>query len=63
MRRQPNCQTVRALEIYGLPNANPGERNWEIENVDCTSTYVGDIDRARITVHWQLGQKYHLLLD
>jgi hypothetical protein len=63
LRQQPGCSEIRRLGIYGLREAQPGERNWEISNVDCTVTPLNTIQRGVIAVHYQLGRKYHLIMD
>jgi hypothetical protein len=40
-----------------------GGRNWEIPNVVLGDSLISDVDRAVITVHHQLGRKFHLLRD
>ena len=62
LNAQPSCGKIRRISIYALPDVVEG-RNWEIANVDCTVTQLGDIKRGVITVHHQLGRKYHLMLD
>jgi hypothetical protein len=63
LRQQPNCANISSLDLYGLPDVAPGERNWEIANVDNSRTYIGDIERGIISVHYQLGRKFHLITD
>ena len=63
LRQQPNCAKISSLDIYGLPDVAPGERNWEITNVDNSQIWIGDIERGVITVHYQLGRKFHLIMD
>jgi hypothetical protein len=62
LNAQPNCDKIKRIAIYGLPDVKEG-RNWEIANVDCTVTSLSDIQRGVIAVHHQLGRKYHLMLD
>jgi hypothetical protein len=62
LRSQPGCETARVPGLAGLPNVRHG-RNWEIPNVILGDSFVSDVDRAVMTVHRQLGRKYHLLLD
>ena len=38
-------------------------RNWEIPSVALGESLISDVDRAVITVHHQLGRKFHLLRD
>ena len=62
LRDQPGCATARIAELKALPNASAG-RNWEIPSVMLGDSLISDIDRAVITVHHQLGRKYHLKGD
>jgi hypothetical protein len=62
LRNQPGCETARVLRLSGLPNVRDG-RNWEIPNVILGDSFVSDVDRAVMTVHRQLGRKFHLLMD
>ena len=62
LRRQPGCETARVRGIGGLPEIRFG-RNWEIPNVVIGDSLISDVDRAVITVHHQLGRKFHLLID
>ena len=62
LRSQPGCETARVPGLVGLPNVRHG-RNWEIPNVILGDSFVSDVDRAVMTVHRQLGRKYHLLMD
>ena len=59
LRSQPGCETARVPGVYGLPNS--AGRNWEIPNVVLGDSLVSDVDRAVMTVHHQLGRKFHLL--
>ena len=61
LRSQPGCETARVPGVYGLPNSSG--RNWEIPNVALGDSLVSDVDRAVLTVHHQLGRKFHLLID
>ena len=61
LRNQPGCETARVAAVCGLPNVREG-RNWEIPNVVLGDSLISDVDRAVITVHRQLGRKYHLLM-
>ena len=60
LRRQPGCETARVPGIGGLPEIRFG-RNWEIPNVVIGDSLISDVDRAVITVHHQLGRRFHLL--
>jgi hypothetical protein len=60
LRSQPGCETARVPGIGGLPDIRFG-RNWEIPNVAIGDSLISDVDRAVITVHHQLGRKFHLL--
>lgn len=62
LRSQPGCETARVPAIDGLPNVREG-RNWEIPNVVLGDSLISDVDRAVITVHHQLGRKFHLVMD
>jgi hypothetical protein len=62
LRSQPGCETARIPALGGLPDARSG-RNWEIPNVVLGDSLISDVDRAVITVHHQLGRKFHLLMD
>jgi hypothetical protein len=62
LRDQPGCETARVLGLQGLPDVRSG-RNWEIPNVVIGDSFISDVDRAVITVHHQLGRKFHLLID
>ena len=62
LRRQPGCETALVPDLHVLSNARGG-RNWEIPNVVLGDSLISDVDRAVITVHHQLGRKFHLLLD
>jgi hypothetical protein len=62
LRNQPGCETARIPAVSGLPNVREG-RNWEIPNVVLGDSFVSDVDRAVMTVHRQLGRKYHLAID
>ena len=62
---------VRSLVITGsmpvfygpLAPLPEGGRNWEIPQVVLGDSLISDIDRAVITVHRQLGRKFHLVGD
>jgi hypothetical protein len=62
LRSQPGCETARVPAVGGLPDARSG-RNWEIPNVIIGDSLISDVDRAVITVHHQLGRKFHLVMD
>ena len=62
LRNQPGCETARVPGLAALPNVRAG-RNWEIPNVILGDSFVSDVDRAVMTVHRQLGRKFHLLAD
>ena len=60
LRDQPGCETARIVTLAPLANARVG-RNWEIPQVMLGDSLISDVDRAVITVHRQLGRKFHLL--
>ena len=62
LRSQPGCETARIPAVSGLPDARSG-RHWEIPNVILGDSLISDVDRAVITVHHQLGRKFHLVMD
>src|SRR3981081_2509987 len=62
LQNQPGCATAMVAGLGALPNASVG-RNWEIPNVILGDSLISDVDRAVITVHHQLGRKYHLMGD
>ena len=62
LRSQPGCETARVPALSGLPDVHSG-RNWEIPNVVIGDSLVSDVDRAVLTVHHQLGRKFHLVMD
>jgi hypothetical protein len=62
LRSQPGCETARVPALSGLPGVRSG-RNWEIPNVVLGDSFISDVDRAVITVHHQLGRKFHLVMD
>jgi hypothetical protein len=62
LRDQPGCETARVPALVGLPDVRSG-RNWEIPNVIIGDSLISDVDRAVITIHHQLGRKFHLLRD
>jgi hypothetical protein len=62
LRSQPGCETARVPALDGLPDVRQG-RNWEIPNVILGDSLISDVDRAVLTVHRQLGRKFHLLAN
>ena len=62
LRNQPGCETARVVTLAPLPQAR-GSRNWEIPEVALGDSLISDVDRAVITVHHQLGRKFHLVGD
>ena len=62
LRNQPGCETARVVALAPLPHVRSG-RNWEIPNVVLGDSLISDVDRAVITVHHQLGRKFHLVQD
>ena len=62
LRDQPGCATARVITLAPLPNA-AGGRNWEIPNVLLGDSLISDVDRAVMSVHRQLGRKFHLVED
>jgi len=62
LRSQPGCETALVPDLQALANAGGG-RNWEIPSVVLGDSLISDVDRAVITVHRQLGRKFHLLRD
>jgi hypothetical protein len=62
LRDQPGCETARVIALAPLQNASSG-RNWEIPSVVLGDSLISDVDRAVITVHRQLGRKFHLVPD
>ena len=58
----PFCETALVPDLQAVANAGGG-RNWEIPNVVLGDSLISDVDRAVITVHHQLGRKFHLLRD
>jgi hypothetical protein len=60
LRSQPGCETARVAGLDGLPDVRQG-RNWEIPSVVLGESLISDVDRAVLTVHHQLGRKFHLL--
>ena len=62
LRSQPGCGTALVPDLHALANVRGG-RNWEIPNVVLGDSLISDVDRAVITVHHQLGRRYHLVLE
>lgn len=62
LRDQPGCETARVVTLVPLRNM-AGGRNWEIPNVVLGDSLISDVDRAVMTVHRQLGRKFHLVED
>jgi hypothetical protein len=60
LRTQPGCESARVVAVAALPHVRSG-RNWEIPNVILGDSLISDVDRAVITVHHQLGRRFHLL--
>jgi len=60
LRQQPGCETARVPGVDRLPDVHQG-RNWEIPQVILGDSLISDVDRAVLTVHRQLGRKYHLM--
>jgi hypothetical protein len=61
LRGQPGCETARVAALVPLHVLSG--RNWEIPNVVLGDSLISDVDRAVITVHHQLGRKFHLVGD
>ena len=62
LRSQPGCESAQIVTLTLLPHARSG-RNWEIPNVVLGDSLISDVDRAVITLHRQLGRKFHLVGD
>ncbi len=62
LREQPGCDTARVAGVQKLPDVRHG-RNWEIPQVILGDSLISDVDRAVLTIHRQLGRKYHLATD
>ncbi len=62
LRSQPGCETARVVALAPLPHARSG-RNWEIPNVVLGDSLISDVDRAVMSVHHQLGRRFHLVQD
>ena len=59
LRSQPGCETARVVTLAPLPHVRSG-RNWEIPNVVLGDSLISDVDRAVMSVHHQLGRRFHL---
>lgn len=62
LRSQPGCETARIVALAPLPHAYAG-RNWEIPHVVLGDSLISDVDRAVMSVHHQLGRRFHLVGD
>ena len=62
LRDQPGCETARVVALVPVPYAQGG-RNWEIPEVLLGDSLISDVDRAVITLHRQLGRRFHLMGD
>ena len=62
LRSQPGCETASIVTLAPLPHAKTG-RNWEIPNVVLGDSLISDVDRAVMSVHRQLGRRFHLVED
>jgi hypothetical protein len=62
LRSQPGCETACISGLSALTDVRSG-RNWEIPSVILGDSLISDVDRAVITIHHQLGRKFHLLMD
>ncbi len=62
LRSQPGCETASVPGVEALPNVRGG-RNWEIPAVALGDSLISDVDRAVITVHHQLGRRFHLSIE
>ncbi|WP_426436110.1 hypothetical protein [Bradyrhizobium genosp. P] len=60
LRAHPGCETARVAMVAALPHAGSG-RNWEIPNVVLGDSLISDVDRAVMSIHRQLGRKFHLI--
>ena len=60
LRNQPGCETARVVGLTPRPYAGGG-RNWEIPNVALGDSLISDVDRAVMSVHHQLGRRFHLV--
>jgi hypothetical protein len=59
LRAEPGCETARVTAVVALPHVRSG-RNWEIPNVVLGDSLISDVDRAVMSIHRQLGRKFHL---
>ena len=55
-------ETASVPGVQALPDVRAG-RNWEIPNVVLGDSLISDVDRAVMSVHHQLGRKFHLVAD
>ena len=62
LRGQPGCESAQIVTLALLPHARSG-RNWEIPNVVLGDSLISDVDRAVMSVHHQLGRRFHLVED
>ena len=62
LRSHPGCETAHITAVSPLPHAKTG-RNWEIPNVVLGDSLISDVDRAVMSVHHQLGRRFHLVED
>ncbi|KWV61041.1 hypothetical protein AS156_26960 [Bradyrhizobium macuxiense] len=60
LRAHPGCDTARVPAVSALWHVQVG-RNWEIPNVVLGDSLISDVDRAVMSVHRQLGRKFHLV--
>ncbi len=58
--RPARLRNARVPAVAALPDAQIG-RNWEIPNVVLGDSLISDVDRAVLSVHRQLGRKFHLV--
>ena len=61
LRSQPGCETARVLLARAAAACAKAGRNWEIPNVVLGDSLISDVDRAVMSVHHQLGRKFHLV--
>lgn len=59
LRAHPGCETARVPAVAALPHGR-SDRNWEIPNVVLGDSLISDVDRAVMSIHRQLGRKFHL---
>jgi len=59
LRAHPGCATAHVPTVAALPHVRIG-RNWEIPSVVLGDSLISDVDRAVMSVHRQLGRKFHL---